>query len=99
MSDINRQQKYLAANIFSQSIVEQEQELMIKLEQYRRKKGMNLHKRIRDKIDINIMKGLEKIFLKKIIVILINVKDENVISATFIFNDDVILWDKENKQN
>lgn len=89
--EINRQQKYLMATLFSQRIVEQEQGLMIKLEQFRRRKDMNLPKRITDKIDIKIMKGLEKIFIKRITAIHIKVKDENVVSATFIFNSDVIL--------
>ena len=42
--EINKQQKYLMSNIFSQRIVEQEQGLMIKLEQFRRAKGMSLPK-------------------------------------------------------
>ena len=91
--EINRQQKYLAANIFSQKIVEQEQGLLIKLEQFRRKKDMDLPKRISDKIDKKILKGLEKIFTKRITAIHIKVKDENVTSATFIFDDDVVLED------
>jgi hypothetical protein len=90
-TEIKRQQKHLMATLFSQRIVEQEQGLLIKLEQFRRKKGMNLPKRISDKIDIKIMRGLEKIFTKRITAIHIKVKDENVVSATFIFNDDVIL--------
>ncbi len=57
-SEINRQQKYLMSNLFSQRIVEEEQGLLIKLEQFRRKKNMNLPKRISDKIDIKIMRGL-----------------------------------------
>ena len=91
--EINRQQKYLAANIFSQKIVEQEQGLLIKLEQFRRKKDINLPKRISDKIDEKILNGLEKIFSKRITAIHIKVKDENVTSATFIFDDDVVLED------
>ena len=96
-SEINRQQKYLLSGIFSQRIVEEEQGLLIKLEQFRRKKNMNLPKRISDKIDKKILNGLEKIFLKKITAIHIKVKNDNVISATFIFNDDVILESGKNK--
>ena len=95
--EINKQQKYLLSQLFSQRIVEQEQGLLIKLEQFRRRKDMNLPKRITDKIDKKIMKGLEKIFTKKITAIHIKVKDENVISATFIFNDSMTLDDKANK--
>jgi len=91
--EINRQQKYLLSNLFSQKIVEQEQGLLIKLEQFRRKKDMDLPKRISDKIDKKILKGLEKIFTKRITAIHIKVKDENVTSATFIFDDDVVLED------
>jgi len=87
--EINRQQKYLLSNLFSQKIVEQEQGLLIKLEQFRRKKDINLPKRISDKIDEKILNGLEKIFSKRITAIHIKVKDENVTSATFIFDDDV----------
>lgn len=43
-SEINMQQKYLMSSIFSQKIVEQEQGLLIKLEQFRRAKGMSLPK-------------------------------------------------------
>jgi len=92
--EINRQQKYLLSNLFSQKFVEQEQGLLIKLEQFRRRKDMNLPKRISDKIDKKILKGLEKIFTKRITAIHIKVKDDNVISATFHFNDDVILEDR-----
>jgi len=56
--EINRQQKYLLSNLFSQKIVEQEQGLLIKLEQFRRKKDINLPKRISDKIDKKILNGL-----------------------------------------
>jgi len=91
--EINRQQKYLLSNLFSQKIVEQEQGLLIKLEQFRRKKDINLPKRISDKIDEKILNGLEKIFSKRITAIHIKVKDENVTSATFIFDDDVVLED------
>jgi hypothetical protein len=94
-TEINKHQKYLLSSLFSQRIVEQEQGLMIKLEQYRRRKDMNLPKRITDKIDKKIMKGLEKIFTKRITAIHIKIKADNVSSATFIFNDDVKLTDAE----
>lgn len=92
-TEINRQQKYLLSNLFSQRIVEQEQGLLIKLEQFRRRKDTNLPKRISDKIDIKIMKGLDKIFIKKIKAIHLTLKDENIIGATFIFDDDVRVQD------
>lgn len=89
--EINQQQKYLMSNIFSQRIVEQEQGIMIKLEQFRRAKGMNLPKRISDKIDKKIIKGLEKIFIKKISTIHLNISTENITNATFIFDDDIVV--------
>jgi len=88
-SEINQQQKYLMSNIFSQRIVEQEQGLMINLEQFRRTNKMNLPKKIRDKMDKKLLKGLERIFMKKISAIHLKVTDENVTSAVFIFDDDV----------
>lgn len=88
-SEINQQQKYLMSNIFSQRIINQEQGLMIYLEQFRRTNKMNLPKRIRDKMDKKILKGLEKIFIKKISAIHLTIKNENVTSAIFIFDDDV----------
>jgi hypothetical protein len=94
-TEIYKQQKYLMSNLFSQRIVEQEQGLMIKLEQFRRRKNMNLPIRITDKIDKKIMRGFEKIFTKRITAIHIKMKDENVTSATFIFNDDVRLKSAE----
>lgn len=90
-SEINSQQKYLMSSIFSQKIVEQEQGLLIKLEQFRRVKGMSLPKRMRDKIDKKILKGIEKIFIKKISAIHLNIADDNVTSATFIFDDDLVI--------
>lgn len=89
--EIKRQQKYLMATLFSQRIVEQEQGLLIKLEQFRRRKNIDLPKRITDKIDKQIMKDLDKIFIKKIAAIHLRLKDDNITSATFIFNDDVIV--------
>ena len=90
-SEINQQQKYLMSNILSQKIVEQEQGLMIKLEQFRRTKGMNLPKRIRDKIDNKILKELEKIFIKRISAIHLTISQDNIKNATFIFDDDLIV--------
>ena len=87
--DINRQQKYLMANIFSRRIAEQEQGIMIKLEQFRRAEKMNLPKRIRDKMEKKVLKGLEKIFIKKISAIHLKISGENVTNAVFIFDDDV----------
>ena len=90
-SEINQQQKYLMSNIFSQRIVEQEQGLMISLEHLRRANKMNLPKRIRDKMDKKLLKGLAKIFIKKIVAVHLKFKQEYVTSATFIFNDDVVI--------
>ena len=89
--EINKQQKYLMSNIFSQRIVEQEQGLMIKLEQFRRAKGMSLPKRIRDKIDKKILKEIEKVFIKRISAIHLNIADDNITNATFIFDDDLVI--------
>ena len=89
--EINQQQKYLMSNIFSQRIVEQEQGLLIKLEQFRRTKGMNLPKRISDKIDKKIIKGLENIFIKRIVAIHLKISREDVTNATFIFDDNVVV--------
>ena len=89
--EINQQQKYLMSNIFSQRIVEQEQGIMIKLEQFRRTKGMNLPKRISEKIDKKIIKGLENIFIKRIAAIHLKISGENVTNATFIFDDNVVV--------
>lgn len=90
-SEIKQQQKYLMSNIFSQRIVEQEQGIMFKLEQFRRTKVMNLPKRISDKIDKKMLKGLEKIFTKKITAIHLKISDDNITHATFIFDDDVVV--------
>lgn len=92
--EINKQQKYLLSHLFSQKIVEQEQGLLIRLEQFRRRGDMNLPKRITDKIDKKILRSLEKIFTKQITAIHLKLKDDNLISATFIFNDDVTLESK-----
>jgi len=94
--EINQQQKYLMANIFSQKIVEQEQGLMIKLEQFRRTKGMNLPKRIREKIDKKILKAIEKIFIKRIAAIHLKISTDNITNATFIFDDDLVVKYREN---
>ena len=94
-TEIKRQQKYLMSTLFSQRIVEQEQGLLMKLEQFRRRRDMNLPKRITDKIDIKIMNGLDKIFNKKITAIHLKVRDDNIANATFVFNDDVKLEEKK----
>lgn len=94
-TEIKKQQKYLMATLFSQRIVEQEQGLLIKLEQLRRRKNIDLPKRITDKIDIKIMSDLDKIFKKKITAIHLKLKENNLTSATFIFNDDVVLEDRK----
>jgi len=94
--EINKQQKYLMSNIFSQRIVEQEQGLMIKLEQFRRTKGMSLPKRIKDKIDRKVLTGIEKIFIKRIAAIHLNISGDNITNATFIFNDDLVVKYRKN---
>ena len=94
-SEINKQQKYLMANIFSQKIVEQEQGIMIKLEQFRRAKGMNLPKRVKDKMDKQILNELEKIFAKRIRAVHLKLKDDYVANAIFIFDDDVVVRAQE----
>ena len=63
--EIERQQKYLISDIFSERIVEQEQGIMVRLEQFRRKGKMNLSKKMSSRFDNKILKGLEKIFIKK----------------------------------
>lgn len=95
-SEIRQQQKYLMSNIFSQRIVEEEQGLMIKLEQFRRTKGMNLPKRIREKIDKKILKAIEKIFIKRIAAIHLKISTDNITNATFIFDDDLVVKYREN---
>jgi hypothetical protein len=87
--EINQQQKYLMSKIFAQRVVEQEQGILISLDQFRRSNKMNLPKRIRDRMDKRILKRLGRIFTKKISAIHLKVKDDNVISATLIFNDDL----------
>lgn len=88
-SEINKHQKYLMSNIFSQRIVEQEQGLLIKLEQFRRARGMKLPKRISDKIDKKILNGIEKIFTKRISAIHLKISGDEIDHATFIFDDDL----------
>ncbi|MFZ0454150.1 MAG: hypothetical protein WAM24_10385 [Ignavibacteriaceae bacterium] len=92
--EIGRQQKYLLANIFSERIVEEEQGIMVKLEQFRRKKKMNLTKEMNSKIDRKILNDLEKIFIKKIKAVHLKIKDDNVTNAVFIFDDDLIIEEK-----
>jgi len=89
--DIVLKQKYLISNIFSERIIEQEQGLMIKLEQFRRKTKMNLNKKMSDKIDKKLLKGLEKIFIKKIKAIHLRMNADYVTHAVFIFDDDLVV--------
>ena len=90
-SEIERRQKYLISKIFSEKIVEQEQGILVKLEQFRRKKDMNISKKISDKIDNKLLKGLENIFIKKIKAIHLKVNADIVTNAVFIFDDDLIV--------
>jgi len=93
--EIEMQRKHLISKIFSERIVEQEQGILIKLEQFRRKKDMNLNKKLSDKIDRKLLKGLEKIFIKKIKAIHLRMKEDSVTSAVFIFDDDLIVEKRE----
>ena len=93
-AEINRQQKYAVSNIFSERIVEQEQGLMVMLEQLRRKKNMNLSKKLSGRFDAEVFKGLEKIFVKKIKAIHLKMKEDSVSNAVFIFDDDLIIEEK-----
>lgn len=87
--DIELTKKHLIANIFAEQIIEHEQGILFKLEQFRRKSKMNPGKKLSDKIDKKLLKGLEKIFKKKIMAIHIKANDEYVKSALFIFDDDI----------
>ena len=87
--EIAEQRRHLIAKIFSERIVEQEQGILIKLEQFRRKKNMNLSNKLSDKIDNKLLKGLEKIFIKKIKAIHLRMKEDYVTSALFIFDEDL----------
>jgi len=89
--EINGQKKGLISKIFSERIVEQEQGILIKLEQFRRKKNMNINKKLSDKIDKKLLKGLDKIFIKKIKAIHFRMNEDAVTSALFIFDDDIIV--------
>ncbi len=87
--EIERQRKSLISKIFSERIIEQEQGILIRMEQFRRKKNMNLKRGLSDKIDKKLLKGLEKIFLKKIKAMHLKMTDDAVTSALFIFDEDL----------
>jgi hypothetical protein len=87
--DIGLTKKHLIANIFAEQIIEHEQGILFKLEQFRRKRNMNISNKLSDKIDKKLFKGLEKVFKKKIMAIHIKANDEYVKSALFIFDDDI----------
>ena len=63
--EIAEQRRHLIAKIFSERIFEQEQGVLIRMEQFRRKRGRKLNQKLSDKIDKKLLKGLEKIFLKE----------------------------------
>ena len=92
--EIERQQKYLISDIFSERIVEQEQGIMVRLEQFRRKGKMNLSKKMSSRFDNKILKGLEKIFIKKIKAVHLKLNDDCVTNAVFFFDDDLIIEEK-----
>ena len=87
--EIAEQRRHLIAKIFSEKIFEQEQGVLIRMEQFRRKKNMNLKRSLSDKIDKKLLKGLEKIFLKKIKAMHLKMTDDAVTSALFIFDEDL----------
>ena len=89
--EINGQKKGLISKIFSERIVEQEQGILIKLEQFRRKKNMKMNSKLSDKIEKKLLKGLDKIFIKKIKAIHFRMNEDAVTSALFIFDDDIIV--------
>jgi hypothetical protein len=88
-------QKHLISRIFSEGIIEQEQGILVKLEQFRRKSKMNLNKKLSDKIDKKLLKGLDKIFNKKIKAIHLRMNEDYVKSALFIFDDDLVVEEKK----
>ena len=87
--EIDKQRKYLTSKIFAQKITEQEQRILIKLENFKRTNKMNLPKKVREKIDRKVLKELEKIFIKRISAIHLNIRNDEITSAIFIFDDDV----------
>ena len=89
--EIAQQKRHLIAKIFSERIFEQEQGVLIRMEQFRRKRYMKLNQKLSDKIDKKLLKGLEKIFLKKIKAIHLKMNDDAVTSALFIFDEDLIV--------
>jgi hypothetical protein len=88
-TEINRQQKYLLSTIFAQGVVEQEQGILINLEQLRRSKTMQVPKETLERLTPKMFKRLEKVFAKKITAIHLNMNNDRISGATFIFNDDV----------
>ena len=95
-TDIQDKQKHLISQIFSEGIIEQEQGILVKLEQFRRKSKMKINQKLSDKIDRKLLKGLEKIFLKKIKAMHLKMNDEYVTHAVFIFDDDVKIEERGN---
>lgn len=89
--EIAQQQRHLVAKIFSERIYEHEQGVLIRMEQFRRKRYSKLSRKLSDKIDKKLFKGLEKIFLKKIKAIHLKMTDDAVTSALFIFDEDLIV--------
>ena len=88
-TEIERKKEYLIAEIFSERIIEQEQGIMTRLEQFRRKSKMKVNKKLSDKYDRKLLKGLDKIFMKKIKAMHLKMNDEYITNAVFIFDSDV----------
>ena len=89
--EIAQQQKHLISKIFSERIFEHEQGVLLRMEQFRRKRHRKFNQKLSDKIDKKLFKGLEKIFLKKIKAIHLKMTDDAVTSALFIFDEDLIV--------
>ena len=87
--EIEMQRKILLAKIFSERIVEEEHGILVRLEQLRRKRKMQLKSKLSDKIEKKLLRGLDKVFSKKIKAIHLKMKEDAVTSALFIFDDDL----------
>jgi len=92
--EIDQQQRHLISKIFSERIIEHEQGVLIRMEQFRRKRYRKLNEKLSDKIDKKLLKGLERVFIKKIKAIHLKMNDDAVTSALFIFDDDIAVEKK-----
>ena len=98
--EINRVQKKLLVDIFTDEIIEQEHGIIVNIKELKRLRENNPQKNF-PRINSRISSKLEKVFLKSIVAIqiIMQSKSEQIDRAIFVFNDNVEVVKRPNNSD